>query len=96
MEDVKKQKIKEFWRAKTVLTFAVGIMSIVAFGFIMSDRINTWVPWLFIASAVAVLFFDLRKGLCPYCGKLIKTVKLGKADRFRFCPHCGESLWTED
>ncbi len=96
MDNVKKQKIQEFWRAKTILTAAVLIMAIVAFAFIMSDRINTWIPWLFIGSAVAVLFFDLRKGVCPFCGKLIKTVKLGKADRFRFCPYCGESLISEE
>lgn len=95
MDSQKKQKIEEFWKAKTVLTAALFIMAITAFAFIMTDRITSWIPWLFIASAVAVIFFDLRKGVCPFCGKLIKTVKLTKEDRFRFCPYCGESLLAD-
>ena len=95
MDNEKKKKIEEFWKAKTVLTVAIGVMAITAFAFIVTDRTTSWVPWLFIASAVAVIFFDLRKGICPFCRKLVKTVKLTKEDRFRFCPHCGESLALE-
>ena len=95
MDNERKKKIEQFWIAKASLTSALLILSFVALMFILTDRMPVWLPWVFLASAVAMIFFDLRKGVCPFCGKLIKTAKVTREHRFRFCPYCGESLVVE-